>query len=80
MVTTETQQFARVLTDKLADNQHQASGKLQAGDEPCVERRCGYTQLGKEAHNLMDIGQLPPSGLHELPSPVQPYGEQERRL
>jgi hypothetical protein len=33
---------------------------------PCVERRCGYTQLGKEAHNLMDIGQLPPSGLHEV--------------
>ena len=34
MLTTETQQFARVLTYKLADNQHQASGKLQAGDEP----------------------------------------------
>ena len=40
MLTTETQQFARVLTDKLADNQHQASGKLQAGDEPRVERGC----------------------------------------
>src|SRR3984885_906659 len=61
------------------EEEKQATSELKRRDKIGVEYGRGYAKRGKEVYDLTDISQLSPAGLHELPSPIQPYGEQERR-
>ena len=61
-------------------NQQKAAAKLKSRDKICVQRRRGYTEVGEESDHFPDIGQLAPTRLHELPSPIQPHREQKWRL
>src|SRR5258708_18540910 len=57
----------------------EAAAEFKRRDKIGVQYGRGYAKFGKEAYDLADIAQLSPAGLHELPSPIQPYAEQERR-
>src|SRR5271156_4353937 len=62
-----------------SDDKKQAASEFKRRDKVGVQYGRGYAKIGKEVYDLADISQLSPAGLHELPSPIQPYGEQERR-
>jgi len=40
----------------------------------------GNVQAGEEIDNLIYVAQLAQSSLEKLPSPIEPYGEEQRRL
>src|SRR6185437_4018924 len=62
------------------NKEQDAAETFQQRNEPGIEYRKRNAQIGKKADRLGDVLQLAPSGLPELPSPIETHEQQQRGL
>ena len=75
-----TKSTSDVRRDSNAERKKDAAEELDRCAQQRRHVRRGQVQAGKELRHLVEMGQLAPAVLHELPAPVKPNGQQQRAL